>query len=74
MQVYGRSLSNDAAKIRVVTLAFKGTAARWITLYNSDAAEVQNFNQFMTTLRHEFEDCLADCKAQDQIKTIKQGC
>lgn len=63
MQVYGRSLPNDAAKIWVITLALEGTGARWmVTLYNCNAPELHNFNLFMTALRCRFEDCLADRK------------
>lgn len=71
MQVYGKSLPNNA-KIRVITLALEGTAAWWmVTLYNCNAPELWNFNHFMTALRHCFKDHLADQKAKDQIKTIK---
>lgn len=62
MQVYGTTLPNGVAKIRVITLA----------LHNCDAPELWNFNWFMTALRHWFEDHLADWKAWDQIKMVAE--
>lgn len=45
-----------------------------VTLHNANALELRNFDCFMTMLHHQFEDSLADQKARDHIKTVRQGC
>lgn len=74
MQEYMRDLPTKGARARVITLTLEGAAACWmVTLHNADGPELQNFNQLMTALRQRFEDPLANEKARDHIKTMKQG-
>lgn len=41
MQEYGRNFPTQGARVRVVTLALEGAAARWmVTLHNADALEL----------------------------------
>lgn len=72
MQEYGHEVLTEGAKMKVVMLALKGTAGRWmVTLHNSDSPELRNFTWFMTALQWQFEDPLANCKARDHIKTVQ---
>ncbi|XP_013929468.1 PREDICTED: neuralized-like protein 4 [Thamnophis sirtalis] len=72
MQEYGCDFQNRA-RVRVITLAMEG-AARWmVTLQDADAPELQDFDWFMIALRQWFKDSLADRKARDHIKVVKQG-
>lgn len=49
--------------------------AHWmVTFHNAKNPELQNFKLFMTALRWRFEDPLADWKARDSIKMVRQGC
>ncbi|XP_060541565.1 zinc finger protein 213-like [Pantherophis guttatus] len=74
MQEYGRDFQTQGSRVRVVTLALEGAAARWmVTLHNANAPELWNFDHFMTALRRRFEDPLADRKARDRIKVVRQG-
>lgn len=58
--------------MRVGTLFLEGVTAHWmVTLHNG--LELQNFNCFRMALRQRFEDTLADQKARDHIKTVRQG-
>lgn len=55
-------------------MALEGAAADWmVTLHNTNATELWNFNHFMATLRWRFEEPLAEQKARDYIKMVKQG-
>lgn len=57
----------------MVSLALEGAAARWmITLHNANAPELRNLNCFMTVLRWQFKDLVADQKARGCIRTIRQ--
>lgn len=73
MQEYGRDLSTEGVRVRVITLALEGAATWMVTLHNTDVPELQNFNHFMKALRSRFKDCRANQKARDCIKIIKQG-
>lgn len=45
MQEYGNEIPTEGAKVRVITLVLEGAAARWmVTLHNTNAAELRNFN------------------------------
>lgn len=44
MEEYGCEIPTEGAKVRVVTLALEGAAARWmVTLHNANTPELQNF-------------------------------
>lgn len=74
MEEYGRDIPTDCARIHIVQPTLDGIAADWVVdLYDTDAPELQNFNQFMFSLRGRFKDPLADRKARERIKTVKQG-
>lgn len=42
--------------------------------HNANSPQLRNFNCFMTALRWQFEDQLANWKARHCIKTVQQGC
>lgn len=51
VQEYGHKVPAKRAKLRVVTLAIEEALAWWmVTLHNSDAPKLRNFNRFMTAL------------------------
>lgn len=75
IQAYGHKIPTKGARVRVVTLALERVAAKgMVILHNANAPKLRNFSRFMTALRCRFEDHLANCKAQDHIKMLKQGC
>lgn len=80
VQEYGDKIPIKGAKVRVITLALEGAAVRWmVTLHNGNAPELRNFNRFMSAMRWQFEDSLADRKTRDHIRTdhirtVRQGC
>lgn len=45
----------------------------YLELHNANVPELRNFDQFMMNLHHWFNDPLADWKACDHIRTMKQG-
>lgn len=72
MQAYGPEIGTESSKVQCTTMALEGAVAQWmVTLYNDDALELRNFNQFMVVLRKSFEDPLADCKARDRRGVAK---
>lgn len=74
MEEYGRDIPNDQARIHIMQAALDGVAAdQVVDLHDSDAPELLNFNQFMASLWYWFEDPLADWKAREQIKMMKQS-
>lgn len=74
MHEYGREIPSESGWVRFVTIALEHATACWmVTLHNADAPELQNFNHFMAALRQRFEDPLADQKARDSIKMVRQG-
>lgn len=75
MQEYGQDLPSKGGRVRLITLDLEGAVARWmVTLHNTDAPEFWNFNRFMTALGCHFEHSLADRKARDRIKMVRQEC
>ncbi|KAK9391861.1 Retrotransposon-derived protein PEG10 [Crotalus adamanteus] len=74
MEEYGQDIPSEKARIRIVQSALDGPAADWVVnLHDSNAPELSNFNRFMSSLRRRFEDPLADRKAHERIKTMRQG-
>uniref|UniRef100_A0A8C6XI66 DUF4939 domain-containing protein n=1 Tax=Naja naja TaxID=35670 RepID=A0A8C6XI66_NAJNA len=56
MEEYGEDFSSEAAKVRCVTRALEGTAAKWmVTLHNDNAPQLMNYDLFMTALRARFD-------------------
>lgn len=75
MQEYRSEIRTEGAKVRCITLALEGAAARWMaTLHSVNTPELRNFDNFMTVLHHQFEDPPADQKARGHIKIIREGC
>uniref|UniRef100_A0A8C6VGT2 DUF4939 domain-containing protein n=1 Tax=Naja naja TaxID=35670 RepID=A0A8C6VGT2_NAJNA len=49
MEEYGEDFSSEAAKVRCVTRALEGTAAKWmVTLHNDNDPLLMNYDLFMT--------------------------
>uniref|UniRef100_A0A8C6XGC2 Retrotransposon gag domain-containing protein n=1 Tax=Naja naja TaxID=35670 RepID=A0A8C6XGC2_NAJNA len=74
MEEYGEDFSSEAAKVRCLTRALEGTAAKWmVTLHNDNDPLLMNYDLFTTALWARFEDPLAERKARIRMKTINQG-
>lgn len=53
-------------------MAFEGEAAEWlVALHDDDPVELCHFDRFTAALKKQFEDPLANQKAQIRIKTLK---
>lgn len=73
MYEYSWEILSKIGQVRIIIMALEGAVAHWMVTYTMlTLPEFQNFNQFMAVLRWRFEDPLADWKARDFIKTVRQ--